>query len=130
MNTAVIGVGSNIDALPHIAQAKSILGQEQLLISASRFVKTAPIGFADQPDFINGAFLIGTNLDHNAFNAYLKQVEYRFGRIKTGNTYGPRTIDLDIVVWNGLIVSDDFYKREFVRNAVIELVPDLAIHNH
>ena len=129
MNIAIIGVGSNIDATLHIAQAKSILEQEQHLIRVSGFVQTTPIGYADQSDFTNSAFLVSTNLDRNAFYGYLKQVEQRLGRLKSNNKYGPRTIDLDIVVWNGLIINDDFFKRDFVRNAVKELLPELTVRN-
>jgi 2-amino-4-hydroxy-6-hydroxymethyldihydropteridine diphosphokinase len=61
-------------------------------------------------------------LDRPAFEAYLKDLEARLGRVRTENKFGPRTIDIDVVVWNGEIVNEDYYTRDFVRNAVDELM--------
>lgn len=125
MNTAVVGVGSNIQPQLAIQQAKRLLSEEQRFINESTFVATSPIGFADQPDFINGAFLLSTEMERADFERYLKDLESRLGRVRTGNKNGPRTIDLDIIVWNGLIVNENFYEREFLRNAVLELLPGI-----
>ena len=46
------------------------------------------------------------------------------GRVKTSNKEGPRIIDLDIIIWNNKIIDDDVYKRTFLQNSVIELLPD------
>lgn len=127
MNTAVIGVGSNINAPLHIMQAKEALSHEHRLDKESAFITTSPIGFSDQPDFLNGAFLVSTEMHLDQFKNYLKDLENRLGRVRTKNKYGPRTIDLDIVVWNGEIVNNDFYEREFVKNAVMEVMPDIKI---
>ncbi len=124
MNTVVVGVGSNISAEANIGRAKALIAEEQRLVKASTFKTTSPIGFVDQPDFLNGAFLIETEMEEHGFRGYLKDLEYRLGRVRTGDTYGPRTIDLDIIVWNGRIVNDDFYGRGFVRDAVAELLPE------
>jgi 2-amino-4-hydroxy-6-hydroxymethyldihydropteridine diphosphokinase len=61
-------------------------------------------------------------LDRDAFAAYLRLMEDRLGRVRTANKFGPRTIDLDIVVWNGEIVNADYSERDFVRDAVRELL--------
>lgn len=127
MNRAVIAVGSNIEPEHNIARAKDTLAKEFILLAQSQFVVTTPIGYADQPDFINGALLIDTELDYDNLNARLKELETSLGRVKTGHKYGPRTIDLDIVVWNNTVVSDEVYQRDFVRNAVLEVVPDLQV---
>ncbi len=121
MNRAVVGVGSNIDPRRHIARAKELLSREQRLLRESAFVTTSPIGFASQPDFVNGAFLIETDLGSRDFTAYLKSVESRLGRVRTENKNGPRTIDLDLIVWNGSIVNDDYHQRDFLRKAVDEV---------
>ena len=125
MNLAVLGVGSNIDARRHIAKARELLTLEQTFLKESSFVATTPIGASPQPDYLNGAFLVSTKLDRDSFERYVKHLETRLGRVRTGDAYGPRTIDLDIVVWNGRIVNDDFHERDFVRNAVKELLPGL-----
>ena len=126
MNTVIIGVGSNIEAPRHVAQAKKLLSKEQHFLKESTFIATSPIGFTDQSDFLNGAFEIETEMDADAFRAYLKNLENRLGRVRTGDKNGPRVIDLDIIIWNGAIVSDDYYERDFVRNAVNELMPNLG----
>ena len=107
-----------------LAKAKEILSKEQRFLNESTFVTTSPIGFADQPDFYNGAFLIETSLEIDEFRAYLKKVEDRLGRVRTENKNGPRTIDLDIITWNGRVVNKDYHEREFVKKAVEELLPN------
>lgn len=83
------------------------------------------MGFTEQPDFLNGAFLIQTEDSWEIFNRKLKQIEIDQGRVKTENKNGPRSIDLDIVVWNKKIVDPDFYRRDFIKKTVLELIPDL-----
>jgi 2-amino-4-hydroxy-6-hydroxymethyldihydropteridine diphosphokinase len=122
MNTVIVGVGSNIQPDSTIKQARTILSHEHQVIKESAFVATAPIGFTDQPDFVNGAFFVETDMDLPGFENYLKEVENRLGRVRTGNKFGPRTIDLDIIVWNGRVVSDDYATRDFVKKAVDELI--------
>lgn len=123
LNTAVIGVGSNIDPAKNIRGAKLIFERAKILRRTSHFQKTAPIGGSDQPDFLNGAFLVETEMGKSAFKRWMRGVEKRLGRVKGADKHGPRTIDLDIVVWNGKITDDDFYEREFLRDAVMELLP-------
>jgi 2-amino-4-hydroxy-6-hydroxymethyldihydropteridine diphosphokinase len=126
MNTVIIGVGSNVEARRHVSQAKNLLSTEHHLLKESTFVLTSAIGFADQPNFLNGAFEIETEMDADAFRAYLKNLENRLGRVRTENKNGPRTIDLDIITWNGQVVNNDYYEREFVKNAVAELAPNVG----
>jgi 2-amino-4-hydroxy-6-hydroxymethyldihydropteridine diphosphokinase len=123
VNRAIVGVGSNIDPHLHISRTKDILESEQHMLKESTFVTTPPIGFSQQPDFMNGAFLIETELGIDDFKTYLHNVENRLGRVRTENKNGPRTIDLDIIVWNGEVVNNDYYEREFVRKAVSEILP-------
>ncbi len=125
MNWAVISIGSNINPQENIAKAISLLSLDQTLLAKSGFVETAPVGYANQPDFINGSILIKTPLEFEHLNAYLKNVEIKLGRAKSANRFGPREIDLDIVIWNNKVVNSDFYEREFVKNSVLELLPDL-----
>ena len=80
----------------------------------------------DQPDFINGALLIETELERELFQLGLKEIEFRMGRTKNASQkYGPRIIDIDILVWNDQVVNRDFYEREFVRDFVLELSADV-----
>lgn len=125
MNHVIIGVGSNILPEGNIAKARDRIASQHRLIAESAFVETEPIGFTDQPNFLNGVFHIETEFDYPSLKEWLLDTEKALGRRRGKNKYGPRTIDLDIVVWNGKIVDDDFHKRKFLRNAVLEVWPEL-----
>ena len=125
MNQAVIGLGSNIAPQGNIRKAKSILGRKFRVVAESRFTATRPIGNARQPDFLNGSVLIETDSEMDALKVALKAIETELGRNNTQDPFGPRTIDLDIVVWNGKVVDKDFYDREYLQRSVLELLPDL-----
>ena len=122
MNTCVVGVGSNIQPEENIRKAIQILEEEHTLLSVSVMVQTEPIGIKDQPSFVNGAVKVSTSMKQEEFSAYLKTVEDRLKRDRTQPRFGPRTIDLDVVVWNGKVVDRDYYSREFLKNAVDEVL--------
>jgi 2-amino-4-hydroxy-6-hydroxymethyldihydropteridine diphosphokinase len=121
INECIIGIGSNIEPEHSIQAALMILQQETDVRGVSKWVKTTPIGIRNQNDFINGAIKIHTTLSQESFRRYLKNLEDKLGRDRSLPRFGPRIIDLDIVVWNDDIVDDDYYTRDFVRNAVNEL---------
>jgi len=125
MNTTVVGLGSNINPVENIARAQKLISQEHLIIAKSPLIQTAPIGLKEQDNFLNGALLVKTELDYPNFKQYLKKIEISMGRKKTPIKSGSRTIDLDIIVWNGKILHRDFQHRDFVRQSVLELIPDL-----
>jgi 2-amino-4-hydroxy-6-hydroxymethyldihydropteridine diphosphokinase len=127
MNRAVVSFGSNINPEFNIHKAKRILAKTHPLISESDVVITKPMGYKDQPDFYNGAVLLDTEMELQTFNSWLKKIEDRLGRIRNGNMNGPRTIDLDIVVWNGSVKDSDIYSRLYLRNSVLQLLPDLSL---
>ncbi|MHC5137596.1 MAG: 2-amino-4-hydroxy-6-hydroxymethyldihydropteridine diphosphokinase [Planctomycetota bacterium] len=124
-NKAIIAVGSNIEPKTHIERAREMIAAEHTLVAVSNLVRTTPQGLAEQADFLNGAFSIETGLDSERLEAYLKEVEATLGRVRTENKNGPRTIDLDITVFNGEIIDNDFYRYDFVRKAVTELMPEM-----
>ena len=121
-NKTIIGVGSNIQPEKNIKAAEKILADEHQLLGTAQVIQTSPEGFVDQDDFLNTAFYIETALAKDSFNLYLKEVEKRLKRVKGPIKAGPRTIDLDIVVWNNQVVDDDFYNKEYVRQPVSELI--------
>ena len=125
MNTVIIGVGSNIDAERNVSVAKRMLGEKLSVLGESKFVRTKPIGSRGQKDFLNGSLLIETRLGRKQLKTLLKGVEVSLGRDAGEDRYGPRKIDLDILVWNGQIADSDVYEREFLRRSVIELCPEL-----
>ncbi len=119
---AFLSVGSNIEPETNVERAAEILANEHALLDRSRFIQTAPDGFQDQPDFLNGAFWIETNLDYESFNAYLKELEKRLGRVKGPIKSGPRTIDLDIIVWDGRVRHSDYPAKDYTREPIDELL--------
>lgn len=125
MNRTIIAVGSNIEPDKNIARARDILAKDFELVAETDFVSTKPVGYTQQPDFLNGAVLIRTDLKLEPLRQHLKKIEDTLGRRRTILQFGPRTVDLDIVVWNGKLLDPDFYERDYLRKAVLELMPDL-----
>jgi 2-amino-4-hydroxy-6-hydroxymethyldihydropteridine diphosphokinase len=121
INTVIIGIGSNIDAEENISGMLKILKNQVQVIKVSSMLKTKPIGIENQPEFTNGAVKIKTSLNRENLTVLLKSIEDQMGRDRTAPRFGARTIDLDIVVWNGEIVDDDYYTRDFLQNSVREL---------
>ena len=126
-NRVVIGVGSNIRPEKNIGLAKTAIESSHELVKASTFVKTEPLGFKEQDKFTNGAFLVDTEMDKDELKSWLNNLESKLGRVRTDNKNGPRTIDLDILVWNGEVVDEDVIERDFVKESVSELLPELKI---
>ena len=122
MYQAILSVGSNIEPHHHCQQAEQILAQEHQLIDKSAYIVTAPVGYQDQDDFLNGAYWVSTHLSYLEFNQYLKDLEKRLGRVKGPIKSGPRTIDLDIIIWDGQVVHDDFYSKDYTKIPVQELL--------
>lgn len=117
----IIGIGSNIDPAQNIAATLYFLRQEQEFVSVSSLIKTSPIGITDQPDFLNGAVKILTTMEIADFKSYLKDIEDRLKRDRTAPKFGSRTIDLDIVIWDGEIIDPDYYSRDFLKAAADEI---------
>ncbi len=124
---AVIGIGSNIDAEQNIQAAIDHISQIHTLVATAPCEQTSPIGYTDQDDFINTAVLIDTSFDKEHLAIYLKSIERMLGRVRTANKNGPRTIDLDIVVWDGIVLDDDVHTRDFLKRQVLHLLPDINL---
>ena len=122
MNEVVIGIGSNIDAEFNIEKALEILGILVRIEKVSSFIKTKPVGITDQPDFTNGAVKVKTDYGAKELKKKLKGIEDQLGRDRSAAKFGPRCIDLDIIVWNGEIVDRDYYTRDFLRQNVSEVI--------
>ena len=121
INTCIIGIGSNINADSNISKMLEILKEHVEILKVSSMLKTKPIGIENQPDYTNGAVKIRTDLNKKDLTVLLKEIENQLGRDRTVPKFGPRTIDLDIVVWNGGIVDNDYYIRDFLRKSVDEI---------
>ena len=122
LNECLISLGSNIEPERHAAEALDILSKECELVGRSREIVTTPVGYQQQPNFLNAALLVRTRLAMSDFRAYLKSVEDRLGRVRGPIKSGPRTMDLDIVAWNGELVDDGYLNQDYVRVPVDELL--------
>jgi len=120
-NTVIIGVGSNINAESNIPRMLKILKTKVKVLMVSSFLKTKAIGILIQPDYTNGAVKVETDLNKKTLVAVLKAIEDQLGRDRSSPKFGPRCMDLDIVVWNGEIVDEDYYTRDFLQLSVNEL---------
>ena len=123
----VIGLGSNIDPEANLEQAVQELESRFKVSKRSQWTRTKPIGIQDQPDFYNGALLMETELEQQSLKKELKQIEDIMGRDRSLPKFGPRTIDLDILIWNKKVVDEDYYKRDFLRKGVEEIISDLEL---
>ena len=123
----VIGLGSNIDPEANLEQAVQELKSRFKVSKRSQWTRTKPIGIQDQPDFYNGALLMETELEQQSLKKELKRIEDLLGRDRSLPKFGPRTIDLDILIWNKKVVDEDYYERDFLRKGVEEIIPDLEL---
>lgn len=121
MNDCIIGIGSNIDADKNIPEMLKLLATDVKIIQVSQMIQTKPIGITEQPDYTNGAVRIHTEMDRKALSSYLKKLEDQMGRDRSQKKFGPRNIDLDILIWNNTVVDPDYYTRDFLRNSAAEL---------
>ena len=118
----IVAVGSNIDAETYIQQAFEQLKIIDPQVNSATLLRTKPVGFTEQADFINTAFSFTCALNITDLKAHLKGIETQLGRVRTHNKNGPRTIDLDIVKIDNKIVDDDYHQYDFVKKSVDELV--------
>jgi 2-amino-4-hydroxy-6-hydroxymethyldihydropteridine diphosphokinase len=121
MNDCIIGIGSNIEAEKNITEMLRLLSADVEVIKVSKLMQTKPIGITDQADFTNGAVHIRTIMNLKSLSLYLKNLEDQLGRDRTQPKFGPRNIDLDILIWNNKIVDQDYYTRDFLRISAAEL---------
>ena len=122
-NDVIVGLGSNIDPIANIEKALEQILTTFTEVRVSPLIKTMPLGFKDQDHFYNGAVRFKTSLEALSLKTWLLNVEDDLGRIRTANKNGPRTIDLDILVWNGEIVDKDVEHRDFLQSAIETLQP-------
>ena len=138
MARAYVGLGANLDDREKtIRRAVELLadtdGVEVLAVSALR--ETDPVGVEDQPRFLNGAAELETTLRPGALLEVLLGIERLLGRVRDGVRFGPRTIDLDLLLYDdetidepGLTVPHPrLHERSFALEPLAELAPALAI---
>jgi 2-amino-4-hydroxy-6-hydroxymethyldihydropteridine diphosphokinase len=101
-----IALGSNIDSEYNIQEAIRLLALHTRLVSVSSVYETAPVGKTDQPNFLNAAALVETELTAAELKSrVLQSIERQLGRVRTYDKNAPRTIDLDITLYNDEILE-------------------------
>jgi 2-amino-4-hydroxy-6-hydroxymethyldihydropteridine diphosphokinase len=132
MTMAYVGLGSNLGDRQRLsARAAELIGA----VRVSTVIETEPWGYGDQPMFLNAVAELETQLTPRQLLDHLLDVERRLGRERIGPQWGPRTIDLDLLLYGdqtidepGLVVPHPrLAMREFVLRPLAELVPSLKI---
>ena len=134
---AAIALGSNIeDPERQVARAFDELAElpGTRVLARSRLHRTRPVGYADQPDFVNAMALVDTTLEPRALLEALLAIEERHGRVRTV-VNGPRTLDLDIILYGDRVIDEPGLKvphprareRAFVMEPLHEVWPDFVI---
>lgn len=118
----LVSLGTNIEPDVNFNQALHIIGHECDLLAHSNAIRTAPVGFQQQPDFLNAALLVRTPMEREVFRRYLKGVEDRLGRVRGAIKSGPRTMDLDMVAWDGELIDESYYQYDYVRTPIDEVL--------
>ncbi|HEV2909444.1 MAG TPA: 2-amino-4-hydroxy-6-hydroxymethyldihydropteridine diphosphokinase, partial [Candidatus Eremiobacteraceae bacterium] len=127
-----IGLGSNLgDRQSNLARALHLLREVIHIERISPVYETKPVGFADQPDFLNCACTGRTTLAPRDLRAALASIERRVGRA-TSFPMGPRAIDLDILLYDDLVMRDEdltiphprMRERAFVLAPLRDIAPD------
>jgi 2-amino-4-hydroxy-6-hydroxymethyldihydropteridine diphosphokinase len=139
METAYIALGANIPSpagTPRQTLGAAVVRLAELgrITAKSSYYETAPVGFADQPTFLNAAIAIETQLEPRTLLDHLLEIERSFGRDRShGISNGPRTLDLDLLLYGDRILDTDVLQlphprmaqRSFVLLPMAEIAPEL-----
>lgn len=130
-----IGLGSNL-AEPRLQVRSAIQALSQIpdsrLLATSALYCSQPMGPAEQPDYINAVARLKTQLSAHALLDALQAIEQDHGRVRLGQRWGPRTLDLDLLLYADQQIHDDrldvphpgMGERNFVLYPLAELVPE------
>jgi 2-amino-4-hydroxy-6-hydroxymethyldihydropteridine diphosphokinase len=134
----VIGVGANLGDREEtiglaVERLRSTAGVE--VVAVSRLRETDPVGLEDQPRFLNGVTIVTTSLSPRDLLERLLEIERCLGRTRDGPRFGPRTIDLDLLLVDALEIDEPgltvphprLHERRFVLEPLAELDPDLVV---
>jgi len=128
MPRAYIGVGSNIEPEHNVRAALRLLEHHVRVAGVSTFYRTEPIDRPNDPEFVNGTVAVETSLGARALKwSVLRRIERELGRRRGSDANAPRTIDLDLVVYDRELLDPDVVRRAFVAWPLVELDPTLAL---
>lgn len=137
MSRAYIGLGSNMgDRLANLRAgvAGLVMAEDVVLIGKSGVYDSEPVGLTDQPDFLNAVVAVETVLDPYQLLSLLHKIELERGRQRI-TRWGPRTLDLDILLFDDveqddpklLIPHPRLKERRFVLEPLLEVAPDVRL---
>ncbi len=133
MARAFIGMGANVDPEANILRALGLLSSRARVVGVSTFYRTPAEGRPEQPDYVNGVVAIETELPPRELKeGVLEGIEARLGRRRTGDKFAARPIDLDLLLYEDLVVDEpglalpppDIERRPFVAIPLAELAPE------
>lgn len=137
MTVVYIAIGSNLASpLEQVNAAVEAIGAipESRIIHVSSFYRTPPLGPQDQPDYLNAAVALETALTPDALLNHTQRIELQQGRQRKAERWGPRTLDLDIMLFGQEIIHTenltvphyDMYNRGFMLWPLYEIAPNLC----
>lgn len=137
---AYIGLGSNLgDPAGQLLRAVDELAEQPGIVVSARssLYRSAPVGFVDQPEFVNAVTLVETTLAPLQLLAILHAIEAAHGRRREFR-HGPRSLDLDLLLYGDVTCSADglvlphpaAHERAFVLEPLLEVAPDCVIPGH
>ncbi|HEY3986155.1 2-amino-4-hydroxy-6-hydroxymethyldihydropteridine diphosphokinase [Cedecea sp.] len=135
MTLAYIALGSNqASPLEQVSSALDALAAipQSRMVATSSFYRTPPLGPQDQPDYLNAAVVLDTDLSAEALLDHTQRIELEHGRVRKEERWGPRTLDLDIMLFgNEVIHTDrltvphyDMKNRAFMLVPLLEIAPE------
>ena len=131
---AYIGVGSNVgDREANCRKAIELLAEAGRVVSSSSLYRTEPVGYHEQEDFINAVAAVETDRTPADLLQLCHSIEDRLGRTR-GLRWGPRTADLDILLYGSRVVNQPglaiphqrMAVRKFVLTPLVEIAPDVV----
>ena len=138
MTRAFVGLGANLgDRERTLHDAVDALGSEEgiEIVAVSTLRETEPVGVGEQPLFLNGAVELETTRTARELLDRLLEVEQRFGRVRVPGEHGPRTLDLDLLLYGDGVLDEPglavphprLHERRFVLEPLAELAPELVV---
>ena len=138
MTRAYVGLGANLGDREHTLHAAvdALAAEDGVeVVAVSTLRETEPVGVGEQPPFLNGAAAVDTALDARDLLERLLAVEHRFGRVRVPGEHGPRTLDLDLLLYGGAEIDEPglvvphprLHERRFVLEPLAELAPGLLV---
>lgn len=138
MAVVFVALGANLgDPFKQAQQAVDAVAliPDTAIVAVSPFYRSKPLGPTDQPDYLNAVLKIETALLPITLLYALQQIEKNLGRVRKANRWGPRTLDLDILLYDNLQINTDeltvphydMKNREFVLYPLFDIAPQLIL---